>query len=99
MFALIRAAQARGESPADIRNPLRYTLGKGHVRFFYNKIGWLVERFYELVREMRARGYRVGYPAPPIEGLSWVHRDSYFEPDAQALEINRKRILDRLGQT
>lgn len=34
IFALVRAAIARGESPDDPRNPTSYTLGAGHVRFF-----------------------------------------------------------------
>lgn len=100
VFGLIREAQRRGESPVDIRNPLSYTLGTGHVRFFYNKIGWLVSRYYALVLEMRARGYHVGWPDANTDGLNWTQAwDNFFEPTPEALEINRKRILDRLGET
>ena len=51
IFALARAAYLRGELPTDPRNPTEYTLGKGHVRFFYARLGWLRKRFLELVAE------------------------------------------------
>jgi len=37
--------------------PFRFTLNKGHVLFFYNKLGFLKKRFGRLCSEMYARGY------------------------------------------
>lgn len=37
--------------------PKQFTLNKGHVSFFYNKLRFLQNRFDKLVAEMQARGY------------------------------------------
>ena len=37
--------------------PERFTLGKGHVTFFYDKQGFLLQRFRRLATEMERRGY------------------------------------------
>lgn len=98
IFALVRAAVARGERPDDPRNPARYTLGAGHVRFFYSRLGYLAKRQVALVAEMRARGYRPAFadPAGLIAGIpeEWC---SDWEPPAEALALNRARIAARLA--
>ena len=38
--------------------PSRYCLGKGHIRFFRNKIKYLQKRFALIQKEMKARGFR-----------------------------------------
>lgn len=96
IFALVRAAIARGETPGDPRNPQRYTLGAGHVRFFYCRLGYLAKRQAALVAEMRARGYRPAFDDPsgliagiPIEWcLDW-------DPPPEAIAINLARIAER----
>ena len=41
----------------DIKSiPQRYTLNKGHVKFFYNKGKYLSNRYNELQKEMKSRG-------------------------------------------
>lgn len=98
VFSLARAALARGEAPDDPQNPIRYTLGKGHCRFFYSRLGWLRQRQAELVAEMIRRGYRPAHTETAHMGAdmprSWLRG---WVPDADAVEINRARIADRLG--
>lgn len=96
VFGLIRKAIARGESPSDRRNPRRYTLGTGHVRFFYNKVNWLAQRYTDLVREMDRRGYTANYRVPNIAGLPFTNEwNAVWTPDKEALAINRQRIFER----
>ncbi|MEM2974669.1 MAG: pyrimidine dimer DNA glycosylase/endonuclease V [Candidatus Micrarchaeia archaeon] len=38
--------------------PIEFTLGKGHVTFFKDKLGYLVKRHNELSKEMRNRGFK-----------------------------------------
>lgn len=74
--------------------PSSYTLGAGHVLFFYSRLGWCRRRFHALRDEMLRRGYKPAYndtPAvatPPEWWQDW-------EPDAAALALNRQRILER----
>ena len=97
VFKLVREAQARGELPTDKRNPVVYTLGTGHVRFFYNKLMFLFKRQLDICAEMQARGITVNYqPSLDLfDGIhTWWHGD--YIPTAGALYLNRERIKDRM---
>jgi hypothetical protein len=76
--------------------PFSYTLGTGHVKFFYNKMKFLEKRFQNLVDEMLTRGYNPTYRDSGI----FTDCDSTFYndyiPTPEALEINRQRIKERL---
>lgn len=85
VFSLARDTKP-GEAPG------AYTLGRGHVLFFYDKLGWLADRHRSLVNEMRARGYAVNYPEPP-QGAEHLYGD--YVPTPEALAINRARIKER----
>jgi len=61
IFGLVSAAILRGEQPDNIKNPVAYTLGTGHCRFFYNKLGYLYKRQADICRELRKRGYQLSY--------------------------------------
>jgi deoxyribonuclease (pyrimidine dimer) len=99
VFALVRAAIARGETPDDPRNPQEYRLGAGHVRFFYSRLGYLVKRQAALVAEMQARGYKPTFtdPAGLLEGIAAIWCQDW-EPDQRAIAENRARIAARLAQ-
>ena len=98
VFGLVRAAIARGERPDDPRNPAAYVLGPGHVRFFYPRLSYLIERYAQIAEECERRGRRVrfralplGTPIPPGWWGAWA-------PDAAAQALNRARIAERLQQ-
>lgn len=97
VFALVRAAIVRGETPNDPRNPSSYTIGAGHVRFFYPRLGYLAKRQSQLVSEMRARGYEPQFVNTDrlLVGFSaeWC---TDWEPTDEAMLINRGRIAERL---
>lgn len=95
VFGLAEAAALRGEHPNDSRNPAAYTLGQGHVRFFYSRLKYCQRRFTQLVQEGRARGFQLQHTEPPPCDLpaTWF-RD--WEPDEASLALNRARIRERL---
>lgn len=98
VFALVRAAIARGERPDDPRNPRDYRLGAGHVRFFYSRLGYLAKRQAALVAEMQARGFKPSFTDPTglLEGIpaAWC---GDWQPPPEAIAANRARISERLG--
>ena len=98
VFGLVRDAIARGESPADPRNPGQYVLGAGHVRFFYPRLGYLLTRYQQLCDECHARGRAVnfGNPASLAEGIpaAWFGQ---WVPDDAARALNIDRINQRGG--
>ena len=81
------------------RQPKAYTLGTGHVLFFYDKLRWLSKRHQQLVREMQKRGFSPKFTKsleaqwrPAIPAPYW--RD--YKPTAEARVVNRERIHLRL---
>lgn len=98
LFGQIAKAIERGETPNDPRNPTEYKLGKGHTRFFYNKAGYLVLRYYELVKECNKRGRNVNFPDVPDFAFSLPGEwSNLWKPTPEALELNRQRIKERLN--
>lgn len=96
VYALSRKAQY--ELLQGKRNlPQVYILGGGHVLFFYDKLGYITKRYQELTAEMLRRGYK---PNPiPVEELlkgidSRLCKD--YNPTTEAIEINMKRIAERM---
>lgn len=76
--------------------PPEYVLGKGHVKFFYDKMLFLEKRFVQLVNEMNKRGYTTNFTDSKIFARFSVGFYNDYKPTAQALELNRERIADRL---
>lgn len=75
--------------------PIDYKLGEGHVRFFFNKLGFLKKRYDLLHTECKARGFNVQYfwqNELPTDPNLWLD----YEPTEQALKANRERIAERM---
>lgn len=96
LFGLIARAVERGEARGDPRNPRQYVLGQGHVRFFYDKVAWLLHRQWQIYKEMRARGYKPQFH-PTMQPAYDLPLDRYrwWTPDEAAIELNRARIEER----
>lgn len=75
--------------------PPEYVLGTGHVKFFYDKMLYLEKRFISLVSEMNRRGYIANYSDPTIFSNCDKRFYNDWQPDYKAIELNRKRILER----
>jgi len=79
------------------RAPTQYTLGTGHVLFFYDKLGWLYARQWQLYDEMKRSGYNPTYnPASLYKQYGHKHwLWSEWEPTPEALALNRQHIKER----
>lgn len=88
--------------PSDI--PSHYCLGKGHVKFFFNKISYLLKRYKEINQELTNHGYRLNNETfsknlekgklalaryPEIQVSNWI-------PSLEEMTINQARIDERL---
>lgn len=80
------------------RIPKRFTLNAGHVTFFYNKLGYLQNRYNQLIVEMKARGMQ---PDPSrvlnFDGIP-QHCFGDWTPAADEQKIVIERIAMRLRQ-
>ncbi len=103
VYGLVRKAQDRKINKYNfkdkIKQPSAYTMGTGHVYFMYDKLGFITKRYYALNDEARSRGFKVNpiNQDDLISGIqSWWFGD--YQPTQEAVEINRQRIAERLGE-
>lgn len=78
--------------------PAEYTMGTGHVLFFYDKLMFIAERYQQLCQWRKARGYKYTELSVQelLDGLPDFVLQSYT-PTESALRINRERIAERLN--
>lgn len=77
--------------------PESFTLGRGHVKFFYDKLGYLKKRYEELYRECIKKHIDVQY-----YGNAWddvpKHLMGDYTPTENDKSIIRQRIFERLNK-
>ena len=98
VFQLVKRAIRRGEDAETCRkNFPRYTLGQGHVRFFFGRLKYLAERKILIIEEMLARKMRPNYStfSEEIEGIpkEWFGE---WVPTGEAIALNRQQLKERL---
>ena len=101
IFALIRADDARRAAGRATPDPgHEYVLGPGHVRFFYNKAPWLLERQKALVAEMLARGMKPRFLATSdlLEGIDMTRQCHNWSPSEMEVGRNRARLSESLAR-
>ena len=76
--------------------PPEFSLGKGHVSFFYDKLGYLRERYTDLYNECITRGFNVQSYLLSWDGVPQELMNGYI-PTAKDIEIIRERIAERLA--
>lgn len=76
--------------------PGEFSLGTGHVSFFYNKLGYLLNRYKQLYNECLARGYNVQNYEASWEGIPDNLMNDYT-PTERDVQIVRERIADRIA--
>ena len=102
IFTAVRKLEAQGKTPKDVDIPERYVLGKGHAKFFYNKIGWLAQRHASIYRELvEQRGFILD---PTL--FAYIHRSARsirtqwfgpYEPTPEEIYLNMARLCIRSG--
>jgi len=77
--------------------PTEYVLGTGHVKFFYDKLLFILKRNNDLIDEMHRRGYHTSFPKRTIEVLNMYPSSlqNDYVPTEEALALNRARIKER----
>ena len=83
----------------DIKSiPQRYTLNKGHVKFFYNKGKYLDNRYVEIRTEMKRRGFKPDSNRR-FDTSPFVKNNLYKDwmPTIEDQKIIRQRIAERIS--
>ena len=77
--------------------PEKFKLGPGHVKFFYNKLLYLKNRYIELYKECIKRGFNVqNY----IDAWNNVPEDlmNDYKVEANDIKIIKERIKEKLNK-
>jgi deoxyribonuclease (pyrimidine dimer) len=73
--------------------PLKFKLGTGHVKFFYDKLGYLKNRYESLYKECVKRGFNVQY-----YGNAWDNIPNELLGDYNPTKEDRELILERINE-
>ena len=76
--------------------PERFKLGTGHVKFFYDKLLYLKQRYQSIYAECKRRGFKVQNYVSSWEGVPNELMNGYT-PTEQDRVIIRQRIQERLN--
>jgi deoxyribonuclease (pyrimidine dimer) len=74
--------------------PNSFCLGKGHIKFFKDKVGYLKKRHEALKQEMRKRGF-AARKSLNIKGIDKKLLKDWY-PNPQDLQIIKKRIRQKI---
>lgn len=80
--------------------PKTYTLGKGHVRFFYDKGFWLQQRYMSLYHEMIRRDFKPNHDMvesilKDVELNYPRHLFNNWNPSPEEVYLNMKRLTEQ----
>ena len=93
---LIRIPNCVSKGRFNIKNqPDKFTLGTGHVKFFYDKLLYLKNRYEELYSECIKREINVQYYGSSWNNVPKNLMNNYY-PDDDDRRIIRERIAERL---
>jgi len=76
--------------------PDKFTLGTGHVKFFYDKLLYLRKRYEKIYNECKSRGFNVTYYGDAWEDIPEELMGDY-EPNNEDRRIIRERIAERIS--
>ena len=96
--ALNRTLKSKnGLDASKIKN--RYTLNQGHVYFFYNKGRYLDQRYQDIIKEMKLRGFNPD-PKRKFPKYIFIANNLYKDwiPSIEDLKIIRIRIESKLKE-
>ena len=72
-----------------------YTLGKGHARFFYDKVQYVINRYNDIMFEMQERGFMTN---PSLHFPDYMPKKCFgdWNPQISDQYTNTNRILARI---
>lgn len=74
--------------------PKEFTLGIGHVKFFYDKLLYLKKRYESIYEECINRGFNVTYYGEAWNGVPIELMNDYIPTDRD-IKIIKQRIAER----
>ncbi|PID87396.1 endonuclease [Candidatus Gracilibacteria bacterium] len=79
----------------EIKVGKEYKMGIGHVIFFYDKLGFLEKRYYEIVKECKKRGFNIKFDSINLSDVPKKYKKDFF-PSPKDIRISESRIKEKL---
>ena len=77
--------------------PDKFTLGKGHINFFKDKLIYIFNRLLEVRHEMRERDFNINTEFPQFEPYK-IEQFKSWQPQDDDLAIIKDRIIERIAK-
>ena len=95
VFGLVRAFHERS-AEEDLSEHSKYKMGAGHVKFFYTRLGFLVDRY----RALCAHAVALGWKVKPVDAAALTHGipSKYlgsFHPSRGDISVNLGRLVEK----
>lgn len=101
VLTLIRNRIKSKKPITDKTTPIVYTMGPGHVKFFYTKWRWLASRYIEIIKELKHREFNPTFSGICVADIDNTYRGSGlggWSPTHDAMYENRQRIIQRVTE-
>ena len=76
--------------------PKKFTLNKGHVKFFYDKGLYLNKRYHQLVEEMKKRGFQPNKKRTFPKEVFAPNLYNDWKPNLEDEKIIKERIAEKI---
>lgn len=99
VFTLAKDAYWDGRVDAVLKKaPKDFTLGTGHVLFFYDKLSFILARYKVLALECQKRGWKINVLEDSVL-LKWIPKRlmNDWEPTADAIRVSMERLIEKDG--
>lgn len=93
---IVRPANLVSKGKYNLKNqPKEFTLGKGHVAYFYTRLGYLLNRYKQIHKECLDRGFNVQDYSSAWDNVP-KHLMNDYIPTDKAIKLLQERISERL---
>lgn len=93
-FGAVRERLAKGKKFDDI--PKDFRLGTGHVRFFYDKIGFLFLRQNAIIEECLKRGIKIENTHVDVADIPLCFMNDFIPSEAD-IALSQSRLDERIA--
>ena len=95
IFGDVRNLQLKNLTPRDVNIPREFVLGTGHMTFFYDKLGFLSQRYEKIIQECSKRNISINFSNLDLSDIDDIWKGNYEVTDIGYC-ISKARILDRI---
>lgn len=95
IFGAVRDRLAKGQGFNDI--PKDFRLGAGHVKFFYDKIGFLFLRQNAIIEELLKRGFQIQNTHVDVSDIPLCLMNN-FTPSESDIALSQARLDEKIAQ-